>query len=215
LARPLICPPRTTLRRSERPGTDSDGTSVAYISENCAGDDNVNQPAEARIFVGLRSIYFVVFSIAALDVSFVIGRTAGGGPLSRPLGLEGQSQVEAVLDQKRKIDAIRLVQRHTGANLRQAKDYVGTLAPPRPGRRLNLRAARPNLERFPVGCMAGAANPLQGRSIESPYHGVNTSGNRSNPDATAELARLKAQLQSGQITAEEFKGRAAEIALRR
>jgi hypothetical protein len=35
------------------------------------------------------------------------------------------------------------------------------------------------LRRFPVGCLARTANPPQGRSIERPYHAVNTSGNRS------------------------------------
>jgi hypothetical protein len=180
LAEPLICPPHSTLLRDEHPGTDSDGNTVTYISLSCVGDNNFRQAVDGRAFVVLGGTYFVVFSAAALAVSFLIGRTARGGPLPRPLGREGLRQVEALLDQKRKIDAIRLVQKHTGANLRQAKDYVETLATPPPGVATPSTSGAPQLS----------------------------------PDATAELARLKAQLQAGQITVEEFKARAAEIALR-
>jgi hypothetical protein len=176
LAQPLICPPRTTLVHEERPGTDSDGNSVTYVSLNCVGDDGFRQSADGRAFLVLGGIYFVVFFAAMLAVWFGYSRTARGGPPPRPLGVDGLRQVEALLAQDRRLDAIRIVRQQTGANLRQAKDYVETLATPPPG---------------------GPGWPPPPR-----------------PDAVAELAQLKSQLEAGQITVQEYPARAADISMR-
>ena len=128
LAEPLICPPNATLEREQHPGTDSDGNAVTYISLNCVGDDNVRQEVEGRAFVVLTLTYFVLFSAALLVVSFFVRRSARGGPLPRPMGLDGLKQVVALLEQNRKFEAIRLVREQTGASLAQAKDYVENLA---------------------------------------------------------------------------------------
>ena len=132
LAAPLICPPGTTLQHSEHPGTDSQGERVTYINDNCVGADNISQPAELRIFAVLCAIYFVIFGVAALAAVFAFRRAAAGGQPAQPLGVDGLRQVQALLDQGRKLDAIRLVQQLTGAGLAQAKAYVDSLAPAPP-----------------------------------------------------------------------------------
>ncbi len=134
LAAPLICPPGTTLQRSEHPGTDSQGERVTYVNENCVGDDHVSQPAEARIFLVLGGIYFAVFGVMALAAVFALNAAARRERPLKPLGVDGLKKVQALLSRDRKLDAIRLVQQLTGASLAQAKDYVETLpaAPSQP-----------------------------------------------------------------------------------
>jgi hypothetical protein len=132
LAQPLICSPRTTLVRAEQPATDSDGNRVTYVSLNCVGDNNFRQSADGRAFLVLGGIYFVPYSAAAVAAAFLIRLSSRGGAPPGPLGIESLRQVETLLAQNRKLDAIRVVQQYTGTNPRQAKGYVDTLAAPPP-----------------------------------------------------------------------------------
>jgi hypothetical protein len=183
LAQPLICPDGSTLTRTETPGTDSDGGRVTYIDLNCVDREGIRQAANLRSFLVLGGIYFVFFFILVLGVSLFVRQPAIGSP-ARPLSVEGIRQVQDLMAQNRKLEAIKLVRELTGADLATAKAHVETIVapPPRPG-------------------PAMPAYMPKGPGL-------------SQTEAMEELRRLRAQLDAGQITEREFHTRASEIAMR-
>ena len=188
LAEPLICPAGSTLVRTETPGTDSDGSRVTYINMSCVDSEGVRSAANLKAFLVLGSIYLVVFFVALLAMSFfiranVVGTQRSGLPL-RPLTVEGVRQVQDLMAQNRKLEAIKLVRQLTGSDLMTAKTHVETIAA------------------SPPGPWAAAAAPMP------------NTPDLSQTAAMDELKRLRAQLDSGQITEREFQTRAAEIAMR-
>jgi hypothetical protein len=187
-AQPLICPAGSTLTRTETPSTDSDGSHVTAINLWCVDREGVRQAANLRTFLVLGGIYLAVFFVALLALSFVIRANLVGsqrsGPPPKPLTVEGVRQVQDLMAQNRKIEAIKLVRQLTGSDLMTAKTHVETIAASPSG----------------PWTAAGASMP------KAP--------DLSQTAAMEELKRLRAQLDSGQITEREFQTRAAEIAMR-
>src|SRR5258706_11484958 len=188
LAQPLICPAGSTLVRSETPSTDSEGNHVTAIHLSCVDREGNSQAAGLRTFLVLGGIYLAVFFFALLAMSFMIRANLVGAqrsaPLATPLSVEGVRQVQDLMAQNRKIEAIKLVRQLTGSDLMTAKTHVETIAASPPG---PLPAAPAFMAKTP---------------------------DLSQNAAMDELKRLRAQLDSGQITEREFQTRASEIAMR-
>jgi hypothetical protein len=127
LAEPLICPAGATLLRTETPGTDSEGDRVTYIDLSCVNDDGIGQAANLRSFLVLGGIYFVFFFFVVLGTGIFIRGSVVGKP-ARPLSTDGVRQVQALMAQNRKIEAIKVVRDLTGSNLATAKAHVETIA---------------------------------------------------------------------------------------
>jgi hypothetical protein len=187
-AEPLICPADSTLVRTETAGTDSDGGHVTYINLSCVDQAGYRQAANLRSFLVLGGIYLAVFFVALLALSFLIRTNLVGTQRAatppKPLSVEGVRQVQDLMAQGRKLDAIKLVRQLTGSDLMTAKTHVEMIAASPPG-------ALP----------AGPAFMPQAPDL-------------TQTAAMDELKRLRAQLDSGQITEREFQTRASEIAMR-
>ena len=196
LAQPLICPAGSTLQRTERQGTDSEGDRVTYINLYCVDREGAQQAANLRSFLVLALIYFVLFFFPLLVIVAIMATRPGGlaarpaGPPARPLSAEGVREVQALMAQNRKLEAIKLVRALTGANLISAKNHVEALSALPPNADPNAPAPPRSMPGMP------AAPPL------------------SYTAGVEELKRLKAQLDSGEITRREYETRAAEIAMR-
>jgi hypothetical protein len=131
-AQSLICPAGSTLERQESDGTDSDGSRVTYINLSCVDSAGFEQAANLRTFLVLGGIYLLVFFVALLGLSFFIRGslvgTPSSGPPARPLSVDGIRQVQDLMAQNKKIEAIKLVRQLTGSNLVTAKAHVETIA---------------------------------------------------------------------------------------
>jgi len=69
-----------------------------------------------------------------------------------PLPPSAETEIRALLQQRRKIDAIKLLREHTGLGLKEAKDRIDAL-----DRELRPREARPTGPSGSGGLVVGAA----------------------------------------------------------